>query len=239
MSNHPRFAGKHKQPQRPTPNAQRKISTSHSPQCYFAIPVPLNLLRIYYYHRLCIGLSITYQMIIRIVLVLLVSLPSLTFADQLSCRVVAISEGDTFSCLTSENKRLRVRLAEIDAPERKQPYGAEAKQALSDLVLEKQVLLHVQEVDRYGRTLARAYVAGLDVNYALVAQGAAWAYTKQLKDHRLKDAETLARNMGKGLWQLPAESIVAPWDWRYAGRITAPQKTRPSRAASFSQFGDR
>ena len=108
-------------------------------------------------------------MTIRIALLLLISLPSLALADQFSCRAVAISEGDTFSCLTTENKRLRVRLAEIDAPERKQPYGAEAKQALSDLVLEKQVVLHVQEVDRYGRTLARAYVGGVDVNYTLVA----------------------------------------------------------------------
>lgn len=203
----------------------------------FAIPVPLRLACIHYYQRLCIRPSIANQMTIRIALLLLACLPGLAPAEQFSCRVVAISEGDTFSCLTTENKRLRVRLAEVDAPERKQPYGSEAKQALADLVLEKQVVLHAQEVDRYGRTLARAYVGGIDVNYTLVAQGAAWAYTKQLKDHRLKDAETLARNMGKGLWQLPAEAIVAPWAWRYAGRIAAPQKTKPSRTASFSQFG--
>lgn len=201
------------------------------------MPVPLNLPSIYYYHRLRLHLSNTPQMTFRIVLLFLISLPNLALADPFSCRAVAISDGDTFSCQTTENKRLRVRLAEIDAPERKQPYGAEAKQALSALVLEKQVVLQINEVDRYGITRARAYVGGTDVNYTLVAQGAAWAYTKQLKDHRLKDAETLARNMGKGLWQLPAEDIVAPWDWRYAGRIAAPQKTKPSRTASFSQFG--
>ncbi|WP_425916103.1 thermonuclease family protein [Pseudomonas sp. GWSMS-1] len=182
-------------------------------------------------------MSIANQMTIRIALLLLACLPGLALAEQLICRVMTISEGDTFSCLSTDNKRLRVRLAEIDAPERKQPYGAEAKQALSDLVLEKQLLLHVQEVDRYGRTLARAFVGGVDVNYTLVEQGAAWAYTRQLKDHRLKDAETLARKMGKGLWRLPAESIVAPWDWRYAGRISVPPKTKHSRPASFSQFG--
>lgn len=173
----------------------------------------------------------------RALLLLLLYLPALALAQPLSCRVVSISEGDTFTCLTTANKRLRVRLAEIDAPERKQPYGAEAKQALTELVFEKQIVLHVQELDRYGRTLARAYVDGHDVNYTLVEQGAAWAYTKQLKDQRLKDAETLARNMGKGLWRLPTESIVAPWDWRYAGRITTPEK-KPGRIASFSQFGD-
>ena len=151
----------------------------------------------------------------RIALLLLCCLPGLVVADQISCRAVSISEGDTFTCLSTENKRLRVRLAEIDAPERKQPYGAEAKQVLSDLILEKQLILHIQALDRYGRTLARAYVG----------------------DHRLQDAETLARNMGKGLWRLPAQSIVAPWDWRYAGRISTPQKTKPSKTASFSQFG--
>lgn len=174
---------------------------------------------------------------IRIALLLLIGLTDLALADPFSCRVVTISEGDIFTCLTTENKRLRVRLAEIDAPERKQPYATEAKQALSALVFEKHVVLHLQELDRYGRTLARVYVGGLDVNYTLVEHGAAWAYTKQLKDRRLKDAETLARNMGKGLWRLPAESRVAPWDWRYAGRIATPQKTKPNQKASFSQFG--
>ena len=177
-------------------------------------------------------------MIIRTFLLLLVSLPSWVAADSLTCRVVTVSEGDTFTCLTTDNTRLRVRLAEIDAPERKQPYGAEAKQALAELVLEKQVVLQVHEVDRYRRTLARVYVGNLDVNYVLVEQGAAWAYTQQLKDEKLHDAQTLARNMGKGLWRLPAEAIVAPWEWRYAGRISAPQKTKPSRPASFSQFAE-
>ncbi len=177
-------------------------------------------------------------MIIRTFLLLLVSLPSWVAADSLTCRVVTVSEGDTFTCLTTDNTRLRVRLAEIDAPERKQPYGAEAKQALAELVLEKQVVLQVHEVDRYRRTLARVYVDNLDVNYVLVEQGAAWAYTQQLKDEKLNDAQTLARNMGKGLWQLTAEAIVAPWEWRYAGRISAPQKTKPSRPASFSQFAE-
>ncbi len=180
----------------------------------------------------------TTKMNIRMALLLLISLPGLVLADPFSCRVVTVSEGDTFTCLSTENKRLRVRLAEIDAPERKQPYASEAKQALSELVLEKHVVLHVQELDRYGRTLARVYVGGLDVNYSLVEHGAAWAYTQQLKDRRLKDAETLARKMGKGLWRLPAESRVAPWDWRYTGRIAAPQKTKPNPRASFSQFGD-
>lgn len=176
-------------------------------------------------------------MIIRTLLLLFIGLPSWAAADSFICRVVTVSEGDTFTCLTTENTRLRVRLAEIDAPERKQPYGAEAKQALTELVLEKQVVLQVHEVDRYRRTLARVFVGNLDVNYTLVEQGAAWAYTPQLKDETLNDAQTLAKNMGKGLWRLTAESPVAPWEWRYAGRISAPQKATPSRPASFSQFG--
>lgn len=94
-------------------------------------------------------------------------------------------------------------------------------------------------MDRYDRMFARADVGGLDVIYTLVEQGGAWAYSTQLKDHRLNDAEGLARKMGKGLWQPVTGAMVAPWDWRYAGRISAPQKAKPNRTASFSQFGGR
>ena len=50
-------------------------------------------------------------------------------------------------------KQVRVRLAEIDTPESRQPYGERAKQALSDLAFGKQARVVVQDTDRYGRTV--------------------------------------------------------------------------------------
>ena len=53
-------------------------------------------------------------------------------------KVVGITDGDTLTLLTPENRQIKVRLAEIDTPERGQPWGTRAKQALSDLAFGKQ-----------------------------------------------------------------------------------------------------
>ncbi len=68
-------------------------------------------------------------------------------------------------------KQVRVRLAEIDTPESRQPYGNRARQALSDLAFNQQARVVVQDTDRYGRTVGRVYVGAVDVNAELVKQG--------------------------------------------------------------------
>ena len=113
---------------------------------------------------------------------LLVAIPA--SAESIDCRVIGIADGDTFSCFTANKNQVRVRLAEIDAPEAKQPYGNRARQALSDLIFAKDVTLFVQDRDRYGRTVARVKIAGIDVNSEMVRTGAAWAYRDYLKTAR-------------------------------------------------------
>ena len=157
-------------------------------------------------------------------------------AEQFSCRVVVISDGDSFDCVTTANTQIRVRMAEIDAPERKQPYGPQAKQALAELIYNKLAIVQAHSIDRFGRTLGRVFIGSLDVNYSMVQQGAAWAYTEQLKDLKLRDAETFARNLDKGLWAQPADAIVAPWKWRYAGRISGAETPQQRQQRSFKQF---
>ena len=79
---------------------------------------------------------------------LLTALPA--SAQTTDCRVIGIADGNVFSCRTAEGDRLRVRMAEIDAPELKQPYGAQARQALSGYVFGKNVQLAVQGRDDQG-----------------------------------------------------------------------------------------
>lgn len=153
----------------------------------------------------------------RTLLLSLVLLPFPALATQLDCRVVGISDGDTLTCLTAEKRQVKVRLAEIDTPESRQPYGTRAKQALSDLAFQRNIRLDVQETDRYGRTVARVYAGQVDVNAEMVRQGAAWVYRQYNRDKSLLVLEAEARKAKRGLWALPESERVAPWEWRKNG----------------------
>src|SRR5690606_24923485 len=110
--------------------------------------------------------------------------------------------------------RVRVRLAEIDAPEHDQPYSGHARRELSRRVSGRTIEVAPTDTDAYGRTVGRVYVDGRDVNRELVAGGAAWAFRRYLQDPSLIDVELSARDRGVGLWAGPPERTVAPWDWR-------------------------
>lgn len=148
-------------------------------------------------------------------ILLLLSFPAL--AAQLDCRVVGISDGDTLACLTAEKRQVKVRLAEIDTPESRQPYGTRARQALSDLAFQRDVRLDVHETDRYGRTVARIYADQVDVNAEMVRQGAAWVYRQYNRDKSLLALEAEARQAKRGLRALPEAERIAPWEWRRNG----------------------
>lgn len=70
-------------------------------------------------------------------LLLLLFLTPLTFADTINCKVVGVSDGDTITCLTAEKEQIKVRLYQIDAPEKGQDFGNKSKQFLSDLIFNK------------------------------------------------------------------------------------------------------
>lgn len=143
---------------------------------------------------------------------------SLAFAETLHGRVVAVADGDTITILTAQKEQIKVRLTEIDAPEKGQPYGQKSKQALSDLVFKKDVSVSSKSQDRYGRTLGRVFVNDKDVNLYMVANGYAWAYTKYLTDPTIKEAETSARDRSLGLWGLQVDQVMPPWEWRRSKR---------------------
>ena len=129
--------------------------------------------------------------------------------------VVRIVDGDTLVLLVDQ-QQLKIRLADIDTPERKQPFGTKAKQALSDLAFGKQARVVEVTVDRYGRIVGRVYVDGIDVNRELVAQGYAWVYREYSNDAELLRLEVEAKQMGLGLWADP--DPIPPWEWRRGRR---------------------
>ncbi|MEK6789969.1 MAG: thermonuclease family protein [Pseudomonadota bacterium] len=143
---------------------------------------------------------------------------------QISGYVISIADGDTLTLLTANKERVKVRLAEIDTPEKKQPYGQKAKQELASLTFNQDAQISVIDTDRYGRVVGRVVVDGLDVNAELVRRGAAWVYRDYLKRPELIPLEAEARRQRKGLWALPAPERMPPWQWR--------KEQRESRAAA-------
>jgi endonuclease YncB( thermonuclease family) len=135
--------------------------------------------------------------------------------DVFSGKVLRVVDGDTVDVQISQRKQIRVRLVEIDAPEHDQPYGAQAKAMLSDLVLDKTVSVVVTDPkpDKYKRVLGRIFVT--DVNKSLVADGGAWAYREYLCDKALLKDEKSAKKAKRGLWGLPDAKPAPPWEWRH------------------------
>lgn len=127
--------------------------------------------------------------------------------------VVGVVDGDTAD-IRLESGMIRVRLHAVDAPERDQSHGAASKQALSKLVYGQQVNVEPVEQDRYDRLVARLWLDGLDVNAAMVRQGAAWVYRRYADDPAYCAYEKAARDLKRGLWALPRSQRAAPWEWR-------------------------
>lgn len=71
----------------------------------------------------------------------------------------------------------RLRLANIDTPERGQPGHEEAKTELSNMVLSRQVQVETYKTSKFGYFLADIMVDGMNVNGMLVAKGLAKQYT--------------------------------------------------------------
>ena len=138
-------------------------------------------------------------------------------AESLTGKVISIADGDTATILTG-NKKTKVRLAEIDTPEKNQPYGKEAKKALSDFIFGKSVRIEVQTIDRYGRTVGKIFLGNLDINKEMVRAGHAWVYRRYTKDETLFKLEEYAKQNMFGLWALPEDQHIAPWEWRRGKR---------------------
>lgn len=140
------------------------------------------------------------------------------WAETLAGRVVAVADGDTVTVVDRNHARHTVRLAGIDAPERNQPFGAQSRDHLVGLALDKDTVVEFHKEDRYGRLVGKVLIAGNDVNLAQVRAGLAWHYKDYQSEQSLVDRtryaaeEFMARAAGRGLWS--DGSAIPPWDWR-------------------------
>ena len=141
---------------------------------------------------------------------------SSTAAGQ-TCRVVGIKDGDTFTCLADGRRQITVRMAQIDAPEKGQPFGQKAKSTLSEYIYGQTVRLEESGFDRYGRTLAEVYdERGRNINMLMVQAGLAWAYKEYMTNTAYQDMQEEATRENRGLWS--ENGYIYPSDWRHGVR---------------------
>ncbi|CUA92525.1 MULTISPECIES: thermonuclease family protein [Comamonas] len=146
-------------------------------------------------------------------------------AATLLCLVIGISDGRTLTVRCGEPgayEQVTVRLQGIDAPERKQPFGERARQALAELTFLKETELRCTKTDRYQRQICSVWVTPasapsgprtLDAGLAMITQGMARWYracgheqSPQARgQYEFAEQEAMARKVG--LWRDPEPAV--------------------------------
>jgi endonuclease YncB( thermonuclease family) len=146
------------------------------------------------------------------------------WAETLSGQVISVADGDTVTVRDAAQQVHKIRLAGIDAPESRQPYGQRARQSLSEMVAGQWVEVDYDKADRYGRLVGKVQVDGVDVNLEQLRRGLAWHYKRYEEEQSPEDrqvyaqAERRAQAEYLGLWR--DRQPQAPWDYRKLQRTT-------------------
>jgi endonuclease YncB( thermonuclease family) len=155
-------------------------------------------------------------------LALFLAISGLACAGTVTGLVVGVADGDTITVLDTDRQQHKIRLAGIDAPEKRQDFGNRSKQSLSDLAYRRQAIVETGKTDRYGRLIGKVLVMGQDVNLEQVRRGMAWHYKAYQREQVPADrqayaaAEDTARVTRTGLWAIP--NPTPPWEFRAAAK---------------------
>ena len=131
--------------------------------------------------------------------------------QEFIAKIITVLDGDTV-LIRRGGRLVKIRLAEIDAPEKAQAFGETSKRSLSDMVMSKQVKVASQAVDQYGRMVAHLTTNGLDVNAEQIRRGMAWEYSHFHSNKTLIALQNEAKQFPRGLWA--QSNPTPPWEWR-------------------------
>ncbi|HGY3719386.1 MULTISPECIES: thermonuclease family protein [Enterobacteriaceae] len=142
-----------------------------------------------------------------------VVLPATLFAAEIKGKVIRVLDGDTIEVLQDKTP-VRIRLANIDAPEKAQAFGRWSTNQLKGLVAAQPVTVTYTQADRYERIIGRVFTAnGIEANRYMVQVGAAWVYERYNTDKALPALQRAAQKQKRGLWV--DGNPMSPWEWRH------------------------
>ena len=157
--------------------------------------------------------SVLKKSVYPVLLAILLLAPVQVLAASFSGLVVKVTDGDTIQVM-HDGRAEKIRLAGIDCPEKKQPFGQAARKFVLELAAHKVVTVNVETTDRYGRTVGEVILPdGRSLNQELVQSGYAWWYRQYSSDKTLARLEEEARTNSRGLWS--EADPVPPWQWRH------------------------
>ena len=123
-----------------------------------------------------------------------------------------VHDGDTVTVVDENGQAEKIRLADIDAPEYRQPYGRIARDALARKLDQVPFQVKSRGRDQYDRLLATLWVDGRSINLELVAEGLAWVFDRHSPPEDLLTAQEKAKKAQIGLWE--ASNPIRPATWR-------------------------
>jgi endonuclease YncB( thermonuclease family) len=144
-------------------------------------------------------------------------------AEILNGTVVKISDGDTIVVLDDSKIEHKVRLMGIDAPEKSQAFGREAKQTLSNYIHKNEVTVEYKKYDKYKRIVGKVTLNGQDICLQMIRDGMALHYTEYEKEQSKTDrelyreAEASAIKKKIGFWN--QEGAIKPSEFRSLQKI--------------------
>jgi micrococcal nuclease len=122
-----------------------------------------------------------------------------------------VYDGDTVK-ISENNIEYKLRLTDIDAPEKAQSYGLKSRRALMKLCLKANIQAVLSGTDKYQRRLGKLTCNGQDASLFMVKNGHAWFNNRYSMNGKLFNAEQEARKSKLGLWQ--DKNPISPWVWR-------------------------
>jgi endonuclease YncB( thermonuclease family) len=135
--------------------------------------------------------------------------------ETISGAVTAVIDGDTLTVVDDAKKRHRIRLAGIDAPQAKQPFGLSSARSLARLCYKKTAKVEWRAKE-LGFLVAEVTCDGVEVNAEQVRRGMAWVSPRQTgPGSALYELEAYARLRKVGLWA--DDQAIPPWEWRSGG----------------------
>ena len=140
----------------------------------------------------------------------------------------SVYDGDTFRVIDPNGQELKLRVACIDAPEKKQALGIESRDYLRSLLAKNPNKLIVVEKERegYRRMVAEIFIPTgkgdeeIPISGMMIKDGMAYYYAQYSKNcsdnaERYAQLEKEAQRSRLGVWKYNG---LKPWEYRKANR---------------------